>query len=58
VKYAVEVCSVVVIYILSFMKLASGIRKLIRGIHRQHRDRISLLAFFQNKESKIKRVIV
>jgi hypothetical protein len=31
------------IYIPSFLKIGSGIQKLIGGIHRQHGDRISLL---------------
>jgi hypothetical protein len=37
----------------SFIKIGSGIQKLIRGDnrHRQQRDLISLLYFFQNKES-------
>jgi hypothetical protein len=47
-KYAVEMCSVAMIYIPSFIKTGSGIQKLIGGDsepHRQHDDRISLLAF-------------
>jgi hypothetical protein len=55
--YAVEMGSGAVIYILSFM-IASGIQKLIRRdtqTHRQHGDRISLLSFFQTKESRLKR---
>jgi hypothetical protein len=43
-----------VIYVPIFIKIYSGIQKLIRGIHRhthrQHGDLISLLLFFQNKE--------
>jgi hypothetical protein len=37
-----------VIYVPSFIKIGSGIQKLIRGIHthRQQRDLISLLYFF------------
>jgi hypothetical protein len=48
-KYAVEMSSGVMIYIRSFIKINSGIQKLIRGIyrHRQHGDRISLLSFFK-----------
>jgi hypothetical protein len=46
-KYAVEMGSVAVIYIASFMKIGIGIKKLIRGIHRhtdrKDEDRISLL---------------
>jgi hypothetical protein len=44
-------------YIPSFIKIGSGIQKLIGGIHRQHGDRISLLLFLiflQNKESRMK----
>jgi hypothetical protein len=33
-KYAVEMGSVAVIYIPSFIKIGSGILKLIEGIHR------------------------
>jgi hypothetical protein len=39
-----------VIYIPSFMKIGSGIQKLIGGTHRQHGDLISLLSFFKNEE--------
>jgi hypothetical protein len=39
-KYAIEMSSGVMIYIPNFIKIGSGIQKLIRGIHR---DRISLL---------------
>jgi hypothetical protein len=44
-KYVVEIGSGVMIYIPSFIKIGSGIQKLIGGIHthRQHGDRISLL---------------
>jgi hypothetical protein len=48
-KYAVEMGSVAMIYIASFIKIGSDIQKLIGGIqqtHRQHGDRISLLSFF------------
>jgi hypothetical protein len=47
-----------VIYVPSFIKIGSGIQKLIGGIHRhthrQQGDLISLLLFFQNKESRLK----
>jgi hypothetical protein len=47
-----------VIYVPSFIKIGSGIQKLIGGIHghrqRQLRDLISLILFFQNKESRLK----
>jgi hypothetical protein len=43
-KYAVEMGSGAMIYIPSFIKIVSVIRKLIGGgIHRQHGDLISLL---------------
>jgi hypothetical protein len=50
-KYAVEMGSVAMIYIPNFIKIISGIRKLMGGIqtHRQGGDRISLL-----KESRLK----
>jgi hypothetical protein len=53
-KYAIEMGSRPMIYIPSFIKIGSGIRKLIGGdtqTHRQHGDFISLLLLFQNKES-------
>jgi hypothetical protein len=57
VKYAFEMGTGAVIYILSFIKIDSGIKKMMVGagysqIHRQHGDRISLILFFQNKESR------
>jgi hypothetical protein len=45
-KYAVEMGSVAMIYIPSFIKIGSGIQKLMGGdsqTHRQHGDHISLL---------------
>jgi hypothetical protein len=45
-KYAVEMGSGAMIYIPSFIKIGSGIRKLIVEIHRQNGDRVSLLLFF------------
>jgi hypothetical protein len=54
-KYAVEMGSGAMIP--SSINIASGIRKLIGGntqTHRQHGDIISLLLFFQNKESRLK----
>jgi hypothetical protein len=47
-KYTVEVGSSATMYISSFIKIGSGIQKLIGGdsqTHRQHGDRISLLSF-------------
>jgi hypothetical protein len=48
-----------VIYIPSFIKIGSGIQKLMGGgicrhTHRQQGDLISLLLYFQNKESRLK----
>jgi hypothetical protein len=56
-KYAVEMGSGAMICIPSFIKIGSGIQKLMRGggvIHRQHGDLISLLSFFQKQESRLK----
>jgi hypothetical protein len=44
------------IYIPSFIKIGSGIQKVIEETHRQHGDLISLLLFFLNKESRLKTV--
>jgi hypothetical protein len=51
-KHAAEMGSGAMIYIPSFIKICSGIQKLIGGIHR-HSMVISqaYLLFFQNKES-------
>jgi hypothetical protein len=57
-KYAVEMASGAMIYIPSFIKTGSGIHNLIEGdsqTHRQHGGLISLLLFFQNKESRLKK---
>jgi hypothetical protein len=51
-KYAVEMGSGAMIYIQSFIKIGSGIQRLIGDRH--HGDRISLPSFFQNKESRLK----
>jgi hypothetical protein len=57
-KYDVELGSDSMIYIPSFIKIFSGIRKLICGgntqTYRQHSNHISLFYFFQNKESSWK----
>jgi hypothetical protein len=53
-KYAVEMGFGAMIYIRSFIKIYSGIQKMMGGIHRQHGDRINLLLFFQNKDSRLK----
>jgi hypothetical protein len=48
-KYAAEMGSGVMIYISSFMKIGSGIQKLIRGDKQTHRwqgDLISLFLIF------------
>jgi hypothetical protein len=54
-NYAAEMGSGAMIYIPNLKKIGSGIQKLIEvdtQTHRQHGDRISLLLFFQNKESR------
>jgi hypothetical protein len=56
-KYAVEVGSGIMIHIQTLIKTGSAIQKLIKGDtqrHREHGDRISLLLFFRNKESRPK----
>jgi hypothetical protein len=57
-NYAIEMGSGALTFIPCFIKIGSGIQKLIRGIHKQtHRqqgDLIRVLSFFQNKESKLK----
>jgi hypothetical protein len=57
-KSAIEMSSGAMIYIPSFIKTGSAIQKLMGRIHghRQHGDHISLLSFFQNKGSRLKRV--
>jgi hypothetical protein len=42
--------SCAVIYVPSFIKIDLDIQKLIRGIHRQQRDLISLLYFFKMRK--------
>jgi hypothetical protein len=44
-----------VIYVPSFIKIGSGVQKLMGGggIHRQQRGLISLSLFFQTKESRL-----
>jgi hypothetical protein len=56
-KYAVEMGSGAMIYISSFIKIGSGIQKLMGDDtqkHRQQGDLISLHLFFRNKESRLK----
>jgi hypothetical protein len=36
-KYTIEMGSGAMIYVPSFIKVGSGILKLVRGIHRQHK---------------------
>jgi hypothetical protein len=59
-EYVVEMGAGTMIYIPSFIKLGSGIQKLMGGgdtqLHRQQDDFISLFLFFQNKESRLKTV--
>jgi hypothetical protein len=54
-KYTVEIVLDANIHIPSFIKIGCDIQKLIGGIHRQHGNLISLLLYFQNKESRLKR---
>jgi hypothetical protein len=59
VNYAIEMNSGAIIYVPSFIKIGSGIQKLIGGgihiqKHRRQSDLINLLLFFQNKESRLK----
>jgi hypothetical protein len=51
--YAVLMGSGAMIYLPSFIKFGSGIQKLTGGTHRQHGDRVCLILFFQNKESRL-----
>jgi hypothetical protein len=51
-KYAVEMGSGGMIYVPSFIKIGSGIQKLMGGVYRQHADCINLLPFFQKKEGR------
>jgi hypothetical protein len=56
-KYAVEMGSGAMIYILSFKKIGSATRNVDKEdtqTHRHHGDLISLLLFFQEKESRLK----
>jgi hypothetical protein len=46
-KYAGEMGSGAMTHVPSFIKIGSGIRKLIGGTHRQHGDRIIILLFFK-----------
>jgi hypothetical protein len=52
--YAAETGSGGVMHIPSFIKIGLGVQKLIRGIHTQKDDLISLFFFFQNKGSWLK----
>jgi hypothetical protein len=58
-NYAVEMGSGALIYAPSFINIRSAIQKLIgrdthTDTHRQQGELISLLLFFQNKESRLK----
>jgi hypothetical protein len=57
-KFAVEIGSVAMTYIPSFIKIGRGIQKLIERDSQTHRGYSGLtspLLFFQNKESRLKR---
>jgi hypothetical protein len=43
--YAIVMTSGVIIHITSFIKIGSGIQKLIGGIHREYGDLITLVLF-------------
>jgi hypothetical protein len=52
IKYAVEMGSGAMIQIPRFLKIGSGIQKLIGRIYnREHSDFISLLLFFQTRKA-------
>jgi hypothetical protein len=54
---AAETSSGAIIYIPGFLKNGSGVRKLIgRDTQTQKSGLISLLTFFQNKESRLKTI--
>jgi hypothetical protein len=57
-KYVTEMSSGATLYIPSFSKIVSGIQKLMdegdTQTHREHGDCISLLLFFNNKETRLK----
>jgi hypothetical protein len=55
-KYAVEIGSGYMTWEPSFVKIGSGIQTLVgdKQTHIEHGDLISLLLFFQNKESRLK----
>jgi hypothetical protein len=53
-KHAIDMGSDAMIYIPRFIRIGSGIQKIIGGIHRhtrQHGDLINLRLFFQNKDN-------
>jgi hypothetical protein len=50
-KYAIEMGSGAMIHIPRFLKIGSGIQKLIGFTDRQHSDFISLLLFFQKRNA-------
>jgi hypothetical protein len=59
-KDPVEMGSGAMIYRATFIKIGFGIQKL-RGdsqAHRQHGDLTSLLLFFPNQESRLKKVLL
>jgi hypothetical protein len=50
-KYVVEMSSGAMIHISSVIKIGSA--RVDTQTHRQHGDRISVLSFFRNKESRL-----
>jgi hypothetical protein len=58
-KYAVEIVSVTMIHIASFIKIGSDVQKLLGGGYTDVRDSmetVSLIEFIENKESSLKTV--
>jgi hypothetical protein len=53
-KYSVEMGSGAMMHVPSFIKIGSGIQKLMEGIHRQQGDLISLFSFLKNEKSRLK----
>jgi hypothetical protein len=51
-KYSVEICSVTMIYIPSFIKIGSGIQKLMGMIHRYTDSMEITLAYFTRNSEK------
>jgi hypothetical protein len=57
-KYAVEMGSGAMIYIPSFIKIGSGIQKLMGRVHRHTDSMVSLNLFFQSKKGRLKECLL